>query len=57
MEQNYIRRIFKRVLVKAGIREMRFHDIRHTYASLLLSQGESPMVPKGRLELPRGNPH
>ena len=43
MEQNYIRRIFKRVLTKAGIREMRLHDIRHTYASLLLSKGESPV--------------
>jgi integrase len=38
MEQNYIRRIYKRVLTKAGIREMRLHDIRHTYASLLLSK-------------------
>ena len=43
MEQNFIRRIYKRILVKAGIREMRLHDIRHTYASLLLSKGESPV--------------
>jgi integrase len=49
MEQNYIRRIYKRVLTKAGIREMRFHDIRHTYASLLLSQGESPVYVKEQL--------
>jgi integrase len=49
MEQNYIRRIFKRVLTKAGIRDMRFHDIRHTYASLLLSQGESPVYVKEQL--------
>ena len=39
IEQNHIRRIFKRVLTKAGIREMRIHDIRHTYASLLLKPG------------------
>jgi integrase len=49
MEQNYIRRIYKRVLAKAGIRDMRFHDIRHTYASLLLSQGESPVYVKEQL--------
>jgi integrase len=49
MEQNYIRRIYKRVLTKAGIRDMRFHDIRHTYASLLLSQGQSPVCVKEQL--------
>ena len=49
IEQNYIRRIFKRVSTKAGIREMRIHDIRHTYASLLLSQGESPVCVKEQL--------
>ena len=29
--------------------EMRLHDIRHTYASLLLSQGESPVYVKEQL--------
>ncbi|MBN1903690.1 MAG: site-specific integrase [Deltaproteobacteria bacterium] len=49
MEQNYIRRIYKRILTTAGIRNMRLHDIRHTYASLLLSQGESPVYVKEQL--------
>jgi integrase len=49
MEQNHVRRVFKKVLVKAGIREMRLHDIRHTYASLLLSRGESPVYVKEQL--------
>ncbi|MBL7178914.1 MAG: site-specific integrase [Desulfobacterales bacterium] len=49
MEQNYIRRIFKRVLEKAGIRNMRLHDTRHTFASLLLSNGESPVYVKEQL--------
>jgi len=49
MEQNFIRRIFKRVLSKAGLREIRFHDIRHTYASLLLTEGASPVYVKEQL--------
>ena len=49
MEQNYIREVFKRILRKAGIREMRLHDIRHTFASLLLSNGESPVYVKEQL--------
>jgi len=41
VEQNYIRRVFKRVLKKASLREIRLHDLRHTFASLLIGQGES----------------
>jgi len=33
-------RYFKKVLRKAGIRDIRFHDLRHSYASLLLANGE-----------------
>ena len=32
-------RFFKRVLRKAGLRDIRFHDLRHTFASLLLARG------------------
>ena len=49
MEQNFIRRIFKRTLRKAGLREIRIHDTRHTYASLLLSDGASPVYVKEQL--------
>ena len=49
MEQNYIRRVFKRILAKAGLRDIRLHDTRHTYASLLLSNGESPVYVKEQL--------
>ena len=49
MEQNYIRRVFKRMLIKAGLREIRLHDIRHTFASQLLSDGASPVYVKEQL--------
>jgi integrase len=49
IEQNYIRRVFKRILKKAELREIRPHDLRHTFASLLLTQGESPVYVKEQL--------
>jgi integrase len=49
MEQNYIRRVFKQLLTRAGLREIRLHDIRHTFASLLLSNGASPVYVKEQL--------
>lgn len=39
---NMIKRRFKPALNRAGIEEIRFHDLRHTYASLLLANG-APM--------------
>lgn len=47
--QNSIRNVWLRVLGKAGFRHRRFHDIRHTFASLLLSNGESPVYVKEQL--------
>lgn len=49
LEQNFVNRLFKRILKKAGIRVLNFHYIRHTYASLLLSNGESPVYVKEQL--------
>ena len=49
LEQNFVRRIFKEILRMVGLREIRFHDIRHTYASLLLSMGESAVYVKEQL--------
>jgi integrase len=35
-------RAFKRALEKAGLRRIRLHDLRHSYASILISAGVSP---------------
>lgn len=37
-------------LEKAGLREIRIHDMRHTYASLILSEGISPVYVKEQLD-------
>jgi integrase len=49
IEQNHIRRAFNRVLKKAKIRYVKLHTLRHTFASLLLSMGESPVYVKEQL--------
>ena len=36
---NMIKRYFKPCLEKAGIKNIRFHDLRHTYASLMIAKG------------------
>ena len=38
---NFRHRVFYALLEKADVPKVRFHDIRHTFASLLLQQGES----------------
>jgi integrase len=39
---NVKRRVLEPALTSAGLRTIRFHDLRHTCASLLINQGESP---------------
>ena len=43
------RRVFKKVLEKAKLRKIRIHDLRHTYASLLIQAGESLVYVRDQL--------
>jgi integrase len=40
--QNVINRYFKPLLRRAGLPDIRWHDLRHTYATLLLARGTHP---------------
>ncbi|SPP64720.1 putative Phage integrase [Nitrospira lenta] len=42
-------RVFYGLLTKAKLRKVRFHDLRHTFASLLLQNGESPVYVKDQM--------
>ena len=44
-----VSRLFTRLLTKNHLREIRFHDLRHTAATLLLSAGVNPKVVSERL--------
>jgi integrase len=37
-----MRRLFYSCLTAAGLRRVRFHDLRHTFASLLIQKGANP---------------
>ncbi len=39
LDERNVNRSFKRLLMNAGLPDMRFHDLRHSAASLLLAQG------------------
>lgn len=39
--RNLVRREFLPALSRAGLRRIRFHDLRHTYTTLLIAQGEN----------------
>ena len=38
---NFSERVFKPMLARAGLRRIRFHDLRHTFGSLLIQAGAS----------------
>ena len=46
---NFVRRSFYPIMERAKLRRIRFHDLRHTAATLLLLQGVHPKVVQERL--------
>lgn len=42
-------RSFYRIVKNAGLKKIRFHDLRHTHATLLLKQGVNPKIVSERL--------
>ena len=51
---NMCHRYVKPALKKAGLKNLRFHDLRHTYASLLIEQGEN--IKYIQIQLGHSNP-
>jgi integrase len=43
--------VFERLLSDAKLRKIRFHDLRHTFASLHLGSGESPVYVKDQIQV------
>ena len=49
LEPGTIRRTWRRVLVTAGVGHVRWHDLRHAHATLMLASGVHPKVVSERL--------
>lgn len=48
-DQSNVTKRFKLLLIKAGLPDIRFHDLRHTAATLMLLQGINPKIVQERL--------
>lgn len=48
-KSNFIRRVFKPLLKRAGLPAVTFHSLRHTANSLLIEAGEDPLAVAGSL--------
>jgi integrase len=49
IDPSNLRKLFNRLLTEAELRRVRFHDLRHTFASLLLQNGESLVYVKDQM--------
>jgi hypothetical protein len=43
-KDNFMARVFRPAVRRAGLEGLTFHDLRHTYASLMVASGASPHV-------------
>jgi integrase len=48
-DADVVSQVFNRIVSRAGLPRIRFHDLRHTHATLLLSAGVAPHVVSMRL--------
>jgi len=49
LDPGTVRRVFARILRRAGLRRLRFHDLRHSHATLMLVSGVHPKIVQERL--------
>jgi len=49
LDPSRIGKVFRRILEQAGLPNIRFHDLRHTHASLMLKAGVHPKIVSERL--------
>lgn len=49
LDQSKVNKVYKKCLDKAGLPDLRFHDLRHSAATLMLQEGIHPKVVQERL--------
>lgn len=49
IDPKWFTKLFQKLLARAGLPRARFHDVRHSHATLLLTKGEHPKVVQERL--------
>jgi len=50
LDPSTITHTFRKIVKRAGLPSLRFHDLRHTHASIMLKQGTHPKIVQERLD-------